>query len=89
MKPIDKVFQKVTKTRRLENSLKISQELVRVEEEKKNLIDNYYQEKISYLQHRKIYENEKLQALKLTNLFQKQLLGEIKDLKTCLLQNKK
>lgn len=86
LKAVSKPFSKIAKTRRLENSLKISQQLVNIEEEKKSVVENFYQEKINYLNHRQVYEREKLETLKRMNIVQEGILKELKMLNQHFLQ---
>lgn len=69
-RPLTKKYKVVTKTRRLENSLKNCQNLVKVEEEKKDIMESYYKEKIRFYQDRTKYQAEKLILFKKSNELQ-------------------
>ncbi|CAG9762659.1 unnamed protein product [Ceutorhynchus assimilis] len=86
--PLNKKFKVVTKTRRLEHSLKNCQKLVKVEEAKKDIVENYYKEKIRFYQNRTKYQAEKLILLKKSNelqnesnLVKKEILKELVNMK--------
>lgn len=69
-----KDVQKLTKTRRLENSLKISQHLLKSVNKKEEILENYYSKKIEYLQHKKQYEINHLALMAENNETNKKIL---------------
>lgn len=77
----------LVKTKRLDDSIAISNNLVKIEEEKKENSKSYMEEKKQYLIWRREYEQEKLLYLKRTAEAQEEILKEVKHLKYSLLQN--
>lgn len=77
--------KRFVKGKRLEHSIEISRELLRIEEEKKNAIISCHKEKKKYLIWRKEYEREKLKCLRNSVEIQENILREIRNIKEIFL----
>lgn len=72
---------KLSKTRRLDKSLKITNDFVKGMDQRTALTEKYYMSKIDYYTHRKSYEQEKLLVHKKTNELLQTALQELKEMK--------
>lgn len=79
-----KKMKRTTRTTRLQNSLKLSRQLLDSLEVRTNKLNLFYKAKMDYLNHRKKYEEQKLQETRRASDLKQELLNEVKVIKTLL-----
>lgn len=83
-KPKKSTQKRTTRTARLQNSLKLSGELLDGLKIRTNILNQYYKAKMDYLTHRKKYEEEKLKETKRANDLKQELVNELQEIRNIL-----
>lgn len=77
--------KRLSVTRRLENSQKVSAEMLKSLECRTSMMEDYYRRKIDYLEHMRSYHEKKLAFQQNNNKVLKEILTEAKNIKICLM----